>query len=238
MAASLPEYGYMKTILCYGDSNTWGWDPIKGARLDHVSRWPMVLKKLLNRDCPADEDLFWVVEEGLCGRTISHEDPIEGDKNGLRQLIPIIESHMPLDMVIVFLGTNDLKQRFSPSAFDLAMGIKRMITALQDSRTGPAGSPPEIVVVCPPPTVDSAGYRERFYDMFGDSLKISEQFPKYFRQAADECGVYWLDAGTVIKTSAVDGIHLEAEEHRKLAETLAKLVKEILGSNKPKLKKI
>ncbi|MDR2768175.1 MAG: hypothetical protein LBB82_07615, partial [Treponema sp.] len=123
----------MKTILCYGDSNTWGYNP-RGGRYDHHTRWPMVMASLLNGadagsfamgvdssaigvDSSATGGTrFWVVEEGLNGRTSCLEDPIEGDRNGLRQLVPILRSHRPLDMVILMLGTNDLKNRFYPSA--------------------------------------------------------------------------------------------------------------------------
>jgi lysophospholipase L1-like esterase len=217
----------MKTIVCYGDSNTWGWDPILAARMDHTARWPMVLRKLLNGGCPPEEGAYWVVEEGQCGRTSTHEDPIEGDRNGLRQLIPILESHKPIDIVVILLGTNDLKQRFRPSPFDIAYGVKRVAIAAQDSRTGPDDGAPKVLIVCPPPTADSPDFRKKFGDMFGDCAGISRQLPPYFKLAAEECGAAWFDAGSVIKSSPADGIHLEKEEHRKLAEALAGIIRKM-----------
>jgi lysophospholipase L1-like esterase len=216
-----PDMGdNMTTILCYGDSNTWGYAPLSGERFDHKTRWPMVLWRLLNKGADWDDPPYWVIEEGLCGRTSCREDPIEGDRNGLRQLIPILESHKPLDWVVVLLGTNDLKPRFNPTAFDVAAGVQKLVTVIQDSHTGPGEGSPRILMICPPPTVASDG----FAHIFGDTAELSKRMAPYFKALAGEIGVFFLDAGTVIKTSPVDGIHLAAEEHTKLAEAVASIV--------------
>jgi lysophospholipase L1-like esterase len=217
----------MKTVLCYGDSNTWGYDPVLGVRFDHNTRWPAVLRKLLNEGCPPDNPAYWVVEEGQCGRTSTRDDPVEGDRNGLRHLVPILESHKPIDIVVILLGTNDLKRRFSPSPFDIAYGVKRVAEAALDSRTGPGDAAPKVLMVCPPPTTDSPGFREKFGDMFGDCAGLSGLLPPYFSRAAGECGASWFDAGGLIKSSPADGIHWEKEEHRKLAGALAAVLKDM-----------
>lgn len=213
----------MKTILCYGDSNTWGHNPHDGNRYDHKTRWPMVLKKLLNQDASEDDPLFWVIEEGQNGRTSCREDPVEGDRNGLRQLIPILESHKPLDLVVVMLGTNDLKPRFSPMVYDIARGVQQIVTAIQDSRTGPNNTSPQVLMICPPPTVDAPAFKQ----IFGDSVALSKRLAPFYRQLAKESGVAFLDAGTVIQSSKADGIHLDPEDHRKLAEAVAAIIREI-----------
>lgn len=210
----------MKTILCYGDSNTWGYVPQIGERYDHTTRWPMALKKLLNRNAPEESPAYWVVEEGLCGRTTCREDPVGGDKNGLRQLLPILESHSPLDMVVLMLGTNDLKIRYSPCAYDIACGAGRLVTAVQDSRTGPGAARPRVLLICPPPTVDSPVFR----DMFGDCGELSKKLPGFYAQFARETGAEFLDAGKIIQSSPTDGIHLDPEEHHKLAAAVADLI--------------
>ncbi|MDR2741185.1 MAG: SGNH/GDSL hydrolase family protein [Treponema sp.] len=214
----------MKTVLCYGDSNTWGYDPVLAVRFDHHTRWPMVLWELLNEGCPPDNPAYWVIEEGQCGRTSTREDPVEGDRNGLRHLIPILESHKPIDIVIILLGTNDLKLRFRPSPFDIARAVKRVAVATLDSRTGPGDAAPKVLIVCPPPTADSPDFRRKFGDMFGDSAEIARRLPPHFKQAAEECGAAYFDSGSVIKSSLADGIHWEKEEHRKIAEALAKIL--------------
>ncbi|MDR0598192.1 MAG: SGNH/GDSL hydrolase family protein [Treponema sp.] len=224
----------VKTVLCYGDSNTWGFSPLSGKRFDHRTRWPMVLWRLLNRGAPLfpedgrEDPPYWVIEEGLCGRTSCREDPIEGDLNGLRQLIPILESHKPLDWVAIMLGSNDLKLRFNPSAFDAAVGVQRLANAVLNSRCGPRGGPPQVLLICPPPTTVSG----KFAHIFGDSVELSKKLAPYFRAMAKEIGVIFLDAGEIIKSSPADGVHLEAEEHRKLAEAVAAIIDQKLGDTR------
>ncbi|MDR3192748.1 MAG: SGNH/GDSL hydrolase family protein [Treponema sp.] len=211
----------MKTVLCYGDSNTWGYNPHTGGRYDHKTRWPMALKNILNRDAPPEDPLWWVVEEGLNGRTSCREDQVEGDKNGLRQLLPILESHKPLDVVAVMLGTNDLKPRFSPMPYDIARGVQRVAMAARDSGLGPGGGAPKVVVICPPPTVDSPVFKPKF----GDSMELSKKLPPLYRQLARECGAVYLNAGEHISSSGADGIHLDPEAHLKLAELVAEILR-------------
>ena len=103
----------MKEVLCYGDSNTWGYNPKTKQRYDRNTRWPCVLQRELGEE-------FLVIPEGQNGRTTVWDDPVEGQKNGMTYLLPCLESHKPLDLVIITLGTNDLKHRFSVTAYDIA----------------------------------------------------------------------------------------------------------------------
>jgi lysophospholipase L1-like esterase len=214
----------MKTVLCYGDSNTWGYNPRTSDRYDHKTRWPMVLKSILNRDAPPDDPEWWVVEEGQNGRTSCREDPVEGDRNGLRQLIPILESHKPIDVVVVLLGTNDLKPRYSPTPYDIARGVQRVVIAAQKSETGPNNTAPKVLMICPPVTVESPVFKHVFGD---DSIALSKKLPPLYRAMAGECGAAFLDAGKYIQSSAADGIHLDPADHRKLAEAAAEAVKKL-----------
>jgi lysophospholipase L1-like esterase len=213
----------MKTILCYGDSNTWGYDPKNGNRYDSKTRWPAAMSRILNKDLPPDDPAWWVVEEGLCGRTSCREDPVEGDKNGLRQLIPILESHKPLDLVAVMLGTNDLKSRFSPTAYDIAFGVQRVITAVKESKTGPGDSEPKVIMICPPPTEKSPAFEH----LFGDSIELSRRLMPLYRQFARECGALFLDAGEFVVSSSNDGIHFDPEGQLALAQAVADIVKNL-----------
>jgi len=215
----------MRTILCYGDSNTWGYDPKMQCRHDHKTRWPMALKNFLNKDAPPDEPSWWVVEEGLGGRTSCREDPIEGDKNGLRQLLPVLESHKPIDLVAVMLGTNDLKPRFNPSPFDIAQGVQNVAIAIQKSDFGPDDAAPKVLIICPPPIVESSALKH----IFGDCVELSERLPPYYKALAAECGAAFLDAGRYIKSSRIDGIHLESEAQLLLAEAVAESVKSLFA---------
>ena len=233
----------MKTVLCYGDSNTWGYDP-RGGRYDYTIRWPTVMAALLNQrsgtgaaccagginpGMPGSTDpAYWVVEEGLNGRTTCLEDPIEGDRNGLRQLIPVLRSHRPFDLVIVLLGVNDLKHRFNPSPYEISQGAQLVAKAALSSECGPGDGQPKVLLVCPPPIVKS----DKFAQLFAsDAVDISRKLAPYYKACAKECGAAFFDTGTVISAcSPVDGIHWEADDHRRLAEAMAGQVREILGS--------
>jgi lysophospholipase L1-like esterase len=215
----------VKTILCYGDSNTWGYDPKTQSRHDHKTRWPMALENLLNKDAPPDEPEWWVVEEGLSGRTSCREDPIEGDRNGLRQLLPILESHRPIDLVAVMLGTNDLKPRFNPSPFDIAHGVQNVAVAIQKSDFGPDNTAPKVLIICPPAAADSPALKH----IFGDCVELSKKLPHFYRALSAECGAAFLDAGKYIKSSPIDGIHLEPEAQRLLAEAVYESVKNLFS---------
>jgi lysophospholipase L1-like esterase len=183
----------------------------------------MAMARMLNRDCPLDDPKWWVVEEGLNGRTSCREDPVEGDKNGLRQILPILESHKPLDVVAVMLGTNDLKPRYSPMPYDIARGAQKVVMAAQESKTGPGNSAPKLIMICPPPVVESPAFRH----IFGDQTELSEKLEPLYRQLAKECGAMFLYAGKYVKTSSADGIHFDPAGQLALAEAMADIVREL-----------
>ena len=133
----------MKRILCFGDSNTWGYEPATGNRYPEDVRWPGVLARELGGG-------FRVIEEALNGRTTVREDPVEENKNGMDYLRPCLESHAPLDLVIVALGINDLKARFFASASDAADGAGVLVSIAQRSGAGLEGGQPAVLLVAPP----------------------------------------------------------------------------------------
>lgn len=209
----------MKTILCYGDSNTWGHDPVANNRFAMDERWPGVLRNILGTE-------FLVVEEGLGGRTTVWNDPIEGYKSGKEYLIPCLETHKPLDLVIIMLGTNDLKHRFSLTAFDIAKGAGVLVDMVQKSSSGVQGKAPHVLLLAPPVIAKLTEYAE----MFKGAEEKSRQFSKYFRQVAAEMQCSFLDTANIIVSSNYDGIHLEKAEHEKLGRAVAELVIKILSA--------
>ena len=208
----------MKRVLCYGDSNTWGYDPVTKDRLDHDLRWTGVLRTVLGGG-------YTIIEEGLNGRTTVWDDPIEGYKNGRTYLIPCLETHRPLDLVVLMLGTNDLKQRFSLSAFDIAQGASVLVREIQASAAGIGGHAPLVLLMAPPPVVTLTDFAE----MFEGAESKSRKFSAHYARVAQELGCALLDTSTVIVSSPLDGIHFEAGEHRKLGEAVARKVKELVG---------
>jgi len=207
----------MKVVLCFGDSNTWGYNPRTKERYSKDERWTGVLKKELGQE-------YEVIEEGLNGRTTVWEDPIEGYKSGKDYLIPCLESHKPVDLVIIMLGTNDLKKRFSLSSYDIANGAGVLVDIALKSGSGPGGGSPKVLLIAPP----KVGKLTEFAEMFEGARKKSEKFSYHYRKIADEYGCEFLDASEVVTSSNIDGIHLELSEHQKLGKRVATLVKRIL----------
>jgi lysophospholipase L1-like esterase len=213
----------MKSILCYGDSNTWGRIPITDMnnllRYDRHTRWAGVLRDTLGDD-------FWVVEEGLNARTTVWEDPISPNRNGCAYLPPCLETHQPLDLVAFMLGTNDLKHRFGKSAYDVARGARMLAEVILRSQSGLDKAAPQVLLICPPPT--TAPLPPIFADDFEGAAEKSRHLAKHFQIMAEETGVHFLNAGAIIESSPVDGIHLEADAHRKLGQAVAEKVRAIL----------
>jgi lysophospholipase L1-like esterase len=208
----------MKAILCYGDSNTWGFEPVTKNRYSRAERWTGILRQELGPD-------YEVIEEGLNGRTTVWDDPIEGYKNGKEQLIPILTSHKPIDLVTIMLGTNDLKRRFGLGAYDIAEGAGTLVEIVQKSDCGPETQAPKVLLMTPPPLAKLTEYAE----MFEGADAKSRQFSQQYQRAAQERGCEFLDTSKIIVSSDLDGIHLDVAEHRKLGLAVAARIREILG---------
>jgi lysophospholipase L1-like esterase len=205
----------MKTVLCYGDSNTWGSDPVSGKRHDIGTRWTGVMRKCLGNG-------YLVIEEGLGGRTTVWDDPIEEFKNGKEYLIPCLFSHNP-DLVIIMLGTNDLKHRFSLTAYDISRGAGLLVSMVQKSCSNPEWKAPEVLLIAPPSLAKLTGLSE----MFKGGREKSLEFSKYFRMVSEELECHFLDAGEFVRSSDIDGIHLEKEAHEILGKEAAGTVLKI-----------
>ena len=212
------ERGRMSTVLCYGDSNTWGYDPATRARYPPHTRWTGVLAARLGEE-------YCVIEEGLNGRTTRWDDPIEVGRNGLTYLRACIESHQPLDLIIIMLGTNDLKRRFDLSASDIAQSAADLAETAWRFAQAPDGSHAKVLLVSPPTVCTLT----EFDQMFEGAREKSRQFSRYYRLAAGWRHLPFFDAGSVIVSSEKDGIHFDADEHRKLGEALADEVRRLAG---------
>jgi lysophospholipase L1-like esterase len=209
----------MMTVLCYGDSNTFGTPPVLARdelrRFAPDERWPGILRRELGSG-------WSVIEEGLPGRTTVHGDPIEGaHKNGLSYLLPCLESHRPIDLVALMLGTNDLKARFSLPAEDIAEGIGVLLDAIAKSFAGPAGTAPRVLLIAPPPLARL----ELLAGMFTGGSEKSRQLGSLYAAVAARFRSGFLDAGSIIGSSDIDGIHFAASEHAKLGTAVAVVIR-------------
>jgi len=209
----------MPTILCFGDSNTWGCVPRRTRRYNNNERWPALIRAALSND-------FEIIEEGQPGRTTVHDDPFEGEKNGLRYLTPCLESHIP-DLVIILLGTNDLKHRFGLSAYDVALGSAKLAEECLKFKSMARATSPKVLLVSPPPVYE-VGF---FANMFAGAAAKSQDLAKYNKEFARGLGCEFFDAGTVVTSCKKEGIHWQVEQHKFLADALVPVVKEIMSAD-------
>lgn len=211
----------MRSVLCYGDSNTYGQTTADrpADRFGPTERWPSVMQKHLGAN--------WVViEEGLSGRTTVNDDPIEGAyRNGRTYLTPCLLSHRPLDAIILMLGTNDLKIRFNKPASEIAMGVRALIEDIGSLDAGCDGRMPEVLLVSPPPVLkDLRGWEPVFAGAYEKSHALAAEYEK----VADAMEVHFFDAGSVVSSGTDDGFHLDLEGHAKLGDALAAQI-ELIG---------
>ena len=208
-----------KVVVCFGDSNTWGAKPDGSGRFAPDVRWTGVLQRELGAD-------YKVIEEGLNGRTTNIDDTIEEDRNGRRHLPSLLESHRPFDLIVIMLGTNDLKTRNNRNAADIAQSAAKLADLARRSMCGPDGGAPKVLLMAPPATVEAGHGLDA---LFVGSLEKSKQFPQQYAFWADAIGAEFLDAGSVIVSSPIDGIHFDPEAHETLGRAVAAKVKAILG---------
>ena len=208
-----------RTILCFGDSNTHGTmamrDLTDRRRFPKEQRWPSVMAAALG-------EAWEVIAEGHPGRNAVFDDPVEGEhKNGLRVLPALLETHRPIDLVIVMLGTNDLKARFSAPASDISIGLERLVLAIKGSFEGPENRAPGVLLASPVP-IEEVGF---LGDMFAGGAAKSRALPPLLTAVAKRQRVGFVDLATVAEVDEVDGIHLTAEAQAAIGAAMADAVR-------------
>lgn len=210
-----------KRILCYGDSNTYGYNPM-GGRYDEDKRWPMVMQAVLGED-------YHVVEEGLNGRTFSQDDPtVGGFRSGVKYLPPCLMTHSPLDLVIVMLGTNDTKQRFGLNAQTIALNLDEFVRLTRSYGVDGSGRPARILVVSPPEIGDwlqDTSIAEHFGP---DAPQKTREFADQYRRFAKLLGCEFFNAAECVRPCKLDAVHLTFDQHQKLGRALADVVRGII----------
>lgn len=213
-----------KSILCYGDSNTFGHRPTDGQRYPYGVRWTSLLAENLGKD-------FQVIEAGLNSRTTVIDDEVEKYRNGLKYIDVVVEMNWPLDLVILMLGTNDMKVRYQAQAADIAEGARSIVREIR--RLHQEIRPdwmPQILLVSP--LLVGEKIRDGLSDCsegFGGERAywLSRELAPLYQQVAREEGCHFLDAGSVASAGTADALHLEEEGHRDLAAAMEAKVREI-----------
>ena len=214
----------MKTILAYGDSLTYGANPRPdGLRHAYENRWPSVLEQGLG-------DNVRVIAEGLGGRTTAFDDGCaSSDRNGARILTVLLDSHKPLDLVIIMLGSNDLKPAIHGRAITASYGIRKLIQVTRGQFVNPGDVQPEILIVSPPHIVPTK-HAEMGIHFGGDgAIAESKLMAGYYRSRAQEYGAHFFDAADVAHADPLDGVHLDPANTRAIGTGLIPIVKSILG---------
>ena len=214
-----------KSILCFGDSLTWGWIPKKhgppSERYPCDQRWTGVMASQLG-------DGFHIIEEGLTGRTTAFDDPVDPRLNGANHLPTALATHLPLDLVIVMLGTNDAKACLGRTSYEMATGMAKLVAQILTCDAG-SGTPypaPRALVVAPPPLGSIPDpWFDGMYD--GGHEKIAELAARY-EALASFLDVDFFNAGEVVSADGEDGIHFTARNNVDLGCALAEKVKAIL----------
>lgn len=213
----------MKTILCYGDSITWGSNPDQpGTRHAREDRWPEVMAALLGPE-------FHIISDGLRGRTTAYSTALaDCDRNGAQTLPTALYAHAPLDAVILFLGTNDLQVTICGAAVAALQGMRRLIEITQrHAPRMPGVLPPKILIIAPPHIVPSAD--PFFTRIVPDGVNQSRAIAPLYMGLAAEMGVHFFDAAPIATASPVDGIHLDAKNTRAIGVALAPVIRELLN---------
>ncbi len=207
----------MKTIVCFGDSNTWGYTPGTGLRYSYDERWPGVLQGQLATHVR-------VIEEGLNGRTTAFDEPFRSGRDGSEALPSILETHRPLDLLIIALGANDLQPLYNASGYDSARRLEKLIEISKHSEAGSENNAPNILVIAPTRFNPSCEVVNRLLP--GAIAKFSTLLEEY-RRVTEANACHYFDSNDVMIVSEVDGVHIDASNHKKLGMAVADKVKNI-----------
>lgn len=201
-----------KTIVCYGDSNTWGRVP-KAGRYPRSVRWTGALQNLLGNN-------YDIIGEGVGGRTFVAVDPENPWRCGITHLKSILRNNLPIDLITIMLGTNDVKDKFNLEAEDIAKHLQQTIDLIRTEDIK------NILIICPPDfVIPESGIPDPRFTNGPEKMK---KLPKLYKEVADKNGCSFIDAGQYITSSKIDGFHLEPEAHKKLAEVLKDEILRIL----------
>jgi lysophospholipase L1-like esterase len=216
----------MQQILVYSDSLSWGIIPTTRKRLPFDARWPGVMEIALNERRPSVR----VIEDCLNGRRTVWDDPFKPGRNGLIGLAQRIEVNSPLCLVVLMLGTNDLQSMHPHTAWHAAQGIATLVGAIRQAPIEPGMPVPPVLIVAPPPILVPRGpIAAKFTGAADKAVGLADAY----RAVASDLSCAFFDAGSVTPASIVDGIHLDADQHRTLGVALARFVGSLPGVSAP-----
>lgn len=208
----------MKTIMCYGDSNTWGFKP-GGGRYDKKDRWTSILQELLGEE-------FDVINQGLNGRTTAYCRKDGLYKNGLKYLPMCIDTCKPIDYIVFVLGTNDCISTLNLSVEKICDGMSKLVDKARSYCKASQEYIPEIIIVAPARIGDNYANSVFAEQLNKDSVEKSIKLASLYKKLAEEKKCLFFDGSEVLEVSDVDSEHLTKKSHKLLAKNIAKIIKE------------
>ena len=220
----------MKNILCFGDSNTWGFVPgefdpetLYMKRYSIRERWPGLLRDILGED-------FHIIEEGLNGRTTNIEYPDLSGRSGTSYILPCLYSHSPLDLVILNIGINDTKVIFDRSMMEISKGMAEIIDLIRSTSYGPDMQGQPQILLLSPSALNHEGYVDQNNESaFKGGMEKSLFFNEYYEKIALEKGCQYINLQSVVNYSEIDGLHYDKRGHAVIASVVASKIKEIFS---------
>lgn len=208
----------MKTVLLYGDSFFWGVDGSQAARHERDDRIGVICQNLL-------QDRFDVVTEGLRGRTMFGENAYFPERDGLAQFGPIFASHLPIDVIVIMLGSNDLNSKTRHDPKDIADALDSYVEKMKFWCDFMKYNLPQVLVVSPPHIDESS--LTVFKDIFAGSASYIDELADKLQEKASQSDFAFLDGRNIVKSINTDGIHIDANNNKKLATAISKKILEI-----------
>lgn len=210
-----------RRIVCFGDSNTWGFDAEKNGRFLEIERWPSLLREKLSNE-------FQVIEEGLSGRRSVVDDPLFEGLNAFNYIHPCLMSHSPMELIIIMLGTNDTKERFNLTSYNIAQGILRLALKAKSIPAGVQGTYPEVLVIAPPSIGAAYADTEIGKAMGRLCAEKSLAFPIYLVDLLKDEQIHFMATEGLVSMNNIDFMHLDREGHKILSGLVANKIIEIL----------
>ena len=216
----IKETNMIKTVLCIGDSNTYGLNPETNGRFPREKRWTGILQKLLGDD-------YYIIEEGYNGRTTAFNDASDETRSAITMIPFIMQTHSPVDLVIIMLGTNDTQTQYSVSPKVSAFALKNVVERIRRWCRGKGCSEPAFLLVSPIMIGDKIEDSMHWEKDYSSKLKV-EELPKEYRKVATMLNCSFFEAASVAEPGS-DCLHMSEESHNRFANAMAKIIPNILG---------
>ena len=201
--------GYMKKILCFGDSNTYGFDPQTYGRYDKNTRWCCLLSDILGDD-------YLVIEEGMNNRTAFFNNPVSRKESGQEYLESYMRKNKDIDICILSLGTNDAQSSYTLDKNIARRGLRKLISIIRKYNLETK------IIIVPPVKITEDLLHSEFSELFDkNSIEIIKEIFPVFEPIAKNTDCYYFDFNKIVQPSKYDGIHYTKESHRIIAENLA-----------------